>query len=76
VVPIRTATNTALKAITVGTYPGAIAITPNGKTAYILNAVFEPGTFPGTVIPLRIATGTLGKPITVGSGPGLIVFAP
>ena len=35
VVPIRTATNTALKAIMVGKFPGAIAITPNGETAYV-----------------------------------------
>jgi DNA-binding beta-propeller fold protein YncE len=36
VTPIGTATSTAGKAITVGTDPSAIAITPNGKTAYVL----------------------------------------
>ena len=35
VTPIRTATNTALKPITVGIGNGSIAITPNGKTAYV-----------------------------------------
>ena len=39
VTPIRTATNTALKAITVGsTRRVAIAITPDGKTAYVANS--------------------------------------
>jgi DNA-binding beta-propeller fold protein YncE len=37
VTPIRTATNTALKAIKVGGAPGPIAITPDGKTAYVVN---------------------------------------
>ena len=35
--PIRTATNKAGKAIKVGGRPVAIAITPNGKTAYVVN---------------------------------------
>ncbi len=57
VTPIRTATNTAGKAINVGKYPYAIAITPNGKTAYVVN------TFLSTVTPIFTATGTVGKPI-------------
>ncbi len=36
VTPIATATNTAGPPITVGTGPTAIAITPNGATAYVL----------------------------------------
>src|ERR1019366_8813471 len=47
VTPIRTATNTALKAINVGDDPQSIAITPNGKTAYVANYVS------GTVTPIR-----------------------
>ena len=35
VTPINTATNTALKPIKVGRSPVAIAITPDGKTAYV-----------------------------------------
>ena len=35
VTPIRAATNTADPAINVGGYPLAIAITPNGKRAYV-----------------------------------------
>ena len=35
VTPIRTATNKAGRAIKIGTLPDAIAITPDGKTAYV-----------------------------------------
>ena len=59
--PISTATNTAGKPIKVGTDPGAIAITPNGKTAYVAND----GS--GTVTPIDTATNTAGKPIKVGT---------
>ena len=51
-----------------------IGITPNGRTAYLLNVLFEPGAPYGTVIPLRTATSTVGKPITVAPGPAAIVF--
>ena len=37
VTPIATATNTAGPPITVGSEPRAIAITPDGKTAYVAN---------------------------------------
>ena len=37
VTPIATATNTAGPPITVGNDPNAIAITPDGKTAYVAN---------------------------------------
>ena len=35
--PIATATNTAGPPIPIGRYPDAIAITPDGKTAYVAN---------------------------------------
>ena len=41
---------------------GQIAITPDGKTAYVINSA-------GTVIPISTATNTPGKPIT-GRGRG------
>ena len=79
VTPISTATNTPGRPIVVKSSPGVmldgIGIAPDGKTAYILNEIFEPASFPGTVIPLRIVTNTLGKPITVGTAPSAIVFA-
>ncbi len=75
---IRTATNTITKVITIRSKQSieisAIGITPNGRTAYLLNVLFEPGAPNGTVIPLRIATGTVGTPITVAPGPAAIVF--
>jgi YVTN family beta-propeller protein len=68
VTPIRTATNIAGKPIKVGTYPGAIAITPDGKTAYVLNAA--------SVTPVRTATGTALKKIKVGTQPSATAITP
>ena len=59
--PIATATNTAGPPITVGNDPDDIAITPDGKTAYVANS----GS--GTVTPIATATNTAGPPITVGN---------
>src|SRR5215469_16626181 len=70
VTPIRTATNTALKAIKVGIGPFAIAITPDGKTAYVTNR------HSGTVTPIRTATNTALKAINVGSGPFAVAITP
>jgi hypothetical protein len=74
VTPINTATNTAGPAITVGTAanygPGAIAITPNRKTAYVLDE--SAGGNPGNdsiVTPISTATGKAGRPIPVGTRP-------
>ena len=49
VTAITTATNTAGTPITVARDPFAIAITPDGKTAYVANQVS------GTVTPIAIA---------------------
>jgi DNA-binding beta-propeller fold protein YncE len=38
VTPIATATNTPGSPITVGTNPVAVALTPDGKTAYVVNS--------------------------------------
>ena len=62
VTPINTATNTAGKNIKTGSEPLAIAITPNSKTAYVLNlGQGEPGK--GTVTPINTATNTAGTAI-------------
>jgi len=75
VTPIRTATNTALKAIKVGNFPDAIVITPNGKTAYVSNG--GNGAAPGnTVTPIDTATNTALKAIKVGSGADAIAITP
>ena len=56
--------------ITVSKYPFAIAITPNGETAYVAN--FDDGT----VTPINLATGTPGTPISVGQYPASIAITP
>jgi DNA-binding beta-propeller fold protein YncE len=75
VTPISTATNTPGKPIHVGSGPlavgvGQIAITPDGKTAYVT-------TGPG-LTPISTATDTPGKPIKVSapSSGRQIVFTP
>jgi len=71
VTPISTATNTAGPPIPVGRFPDAIAITPNGKPAYVAN-----GDGTGTVTPITTATNTAGPPITVGNDPRAIAITP
>ena len=68
--PIQTATNTALPPIKVGGWPLAIAITPDGKTAYVVNQDS------GTVTPIRIATNTALPPIRTGGNPFEIAITP
>ena len=68
VTPIRTATGKALKAIKVGNGPTQIAITPNGKTAYVITS--------SGVVPINTATNKAGKAIKAGSGPGAIAITP
>jgi len=41
-----------------------IAITPDGKTAYVVGGALHS---PGTVTPIQTATGAVGKPIIVGT---------
>ena len=70
VTPVNIATGTAGTPITVGPMPTAIAITPDGKTAYVANDGSN------TVTPITIATGTAGTPITVGLAPEGIAITP
>src|SRR5271166_6150247 len=67
---ISTVSNTAIKTINVGRGAGAIAITPNGKTVYVL------GGMSNTVTPIRTATNTGLKPIKVGTQPWEIAISP
>jgi DNA-binding beta-propeller fold protein YncE len=69
VTPIRSATNQAGPAIPIGNYPGLLAITPNGKTAYLLNGY-------GSVIPIRTATNTDGPAIPVEGSPVAMAITP
>jgi len=59
VIPIRTATNTALKPIQVGSQPWEIAFTPDSKTGYVTSAL--------GVVPIRTATNTALKAVKVSS---------
>jgi YVTN family beta-propeller protein len=70
VTPISTATNRASRPIKVGDRPLTIAITPDGRTAYVVNF----GT--GTVTPIATATNTPGRPIKVAAHPFAIAIAP
>ncbi len=71
VTPITIATSTPGKPIKVGRFgPVEIAITPDGKTAYVL------AMFAGTVTPIATATDTPGKPIKVGRIPSAIAITP
>jgi len=79
VVPIATATHRPGRPIAVGTSPQAIAITPNGKMAYVLNgidAATTPATTPATVTPIDLATGTALRPIKVGTLPLSMTMSP
>jgi YVTN family beta-propeller protein len=68
VTPISTRTNKAGRAIPVGAYPEAIAITPNGATAYVVNASSD------TVTPISTRTNKAGPAIPVGPDPGVIAI--
>ncbi len=70
VTPINTVTNNAGKAIKVGKDPVAVAITPDGKTAYVANEIS------GTVTPIFTATNIAGKAIRVSSRPVYIAITP
>jgi hyaluronoglucosaminidase len=51
VVPVRTATNTALEPVKVSQQPFAMAITPDGRTVYVVN--YSSDDDPGFVTPIR-----------------------
>jgi hypothetical protein len=71
VTPVSTATDTRLTPVTfpvasatVGsTYLDSIAITPDGKTAYVVAGVQEGRPYSNWVIPISTATDIAGKPI-------------
>ncbi len=66
---INTATNTVIATITVGTDPGAVAVTPDGARAYVTNS----GS--GSVSVINTATNTVIATITVGLGPGRVAVS-
>jgi len=76
VTPVDTATDTAGPAIRVGAQPSAIAITPDGRTAYVVNTNDQAGLKDGTVTPITTATDEPGKPVKVGIEPDAIAITP
>ena len=50
--------------------PDAIAITPDGTTAWVANYSA------GTVSPIRLSDGTVGTPVSVGTGPTGLAVTP
>jgi YVTN family beta-propeller protein len=71
VTPIDLTTNTPGKPITLTDPADAIAIPPDGKTAYVING------FPSrTVTRINIATNTAEKPINLSAEPEEIAMAP
>ena len=65
VTPISLATSTVLNPIPVGSNPAAIALTPDGRTLYVVNQ----GS--GTVTAIDTVTNTVLSTINVGSSEGL-----
>jgi DNA-binding beta-propeller fold protein YncE len=76
VTPIAIATNTPGAPIPVGSQNEdvAIAVTPDGKTAYVANAPTTYGN--GTLTPIDLATGTAGTPIAAGLAPDALAITP
>ncbi len=61
--PIDLRTGVALAPITVGNGPLAVAISPDGSTAYVANANS------GSVTPIAVATNTAGTPVPLDGAP-------
>ena len=70
VTPIEVATSEPGAEIKVGSGPEAIAITPDGKTAYVTNAGSD------SVTPIELATNKPSTEIKVGSTPDGIAITP
>ena len=56
--------------VKVGRWPCAIAVTPNGKMAFVV------GDDPGTVTAINTATSTASRPVHIGLVAGPIVITP
>lgn len=74
ITPIDLATGRAEKPMKAGPGPAGIAVTPNGKWAYVTDAGSSP--LGDTVTPINLATGKPAKTIRVGAGPQGIAITP
>ena len=80
-IPVNLTTGLAGKPIAVGRNAIRLAITPDGATAYVLDAgvyhgVGSPKNTNGAVVAVTTATGTAGKPVSVGLAPVAFALAP
>lgn len=57
-------------------FPEAIAISPDGKTAYLVEEAFVESEFTGFLLPIDVATNTPGTLIKVGHGARAIAVSP
>jgi DNA-binding beta-propeller fold protein YncE len=56
--------------LNVGTFPAALAIAPNGRSAYVAD-------YDANVLtPVELSTGKVGRPIAAGSGPAGVALSP
>jgi DNA-binding beta-propeller fold protein YncE len=62
--------STAAKTFAVGTFPDAVTVTPNGKTALVANYG------DGTVTPINLLSGKVLPAIQAGSGPAGVAVTP
>lgn len=70
VTPVDTATNTVIKSIPISGNPLAVALAPDGKTAYVaVQSVNGTGSPRGSVIPVSASTYRVGAHIKVGVTP-------
>jgi YVTN family beta-propeller protein len=79
VTPIDLATNTTGKPIEVSGEPVALAITPDGKTAYVASGATNSGAEPTlaqTMTAIDLTTNTPGKPIDLQWSADAIVITP
>jgi YVTN family beta-propeller protein len=79
VTPIDLATNTAEKPIDVSGEPVAMALAPDGKTAYVASSATNSGANPTsaqTVTPIDLAAKTAEKPIILSNPVDEIAVAP
>ena len=67
---IDTATNTVVATVAVGSGPSGVAVTPDGKHAYVTNAGFN------TVSVIDTASNTVVATVPVGSFPVGVAVTP
>jgi DNA-binding beta-propeller fold protein YncE len=73
---ISTATNSVTRAVKLSELPSAVALTPNGRTAYVAEVGGDMDGSPGSLVAVNLGTGAVGKPTAVGTNPVAVALAP